>query len=61
MALQLVVAQPFASYSIGDQITDDATVAEILAGTNALRCRRVNPPDPNAPDPLTPPLPSPRG
>lgn len=45
MALQLVVAQPFAAYKRGDVITDADTVAAILASPNAPRCRKVDPPD----------------
>lgn len=46
MAVQLVVFQPFAAYKRGDVITDANTVAAILASPNAVRCRPVDPPEP---------------
>ena len=45
MAIALIVAQPFGTYKIGDEIKDPKVIAEILAGTNAMRCRRVEQPD----------------
>lgn len=50
MALVLVVAQPFASYKRGDQITDPTVIQALLASPNAMRCRKVDQPDPPQPD-----------
>ncbi|MBV8656619.1 MAG: hypothetical protein JO142_02230 [Burkholderiales bacterium] len=44
----LHVVQPFADYAVGDQITDQEKVQEILAGHNVHHVVKVKAPEPEA-------------
>lgn len=49
MAIKLIVNEPFAEYSKGDEITDAATVRAILKGENAAHVVAVQAPEATAP------------
>ena len=39
----LVVVRPFGSYSIGDVVTDETTIAQILSSEHAAHVVRIQP------------------
>lgn len=40
----LVIVRPFGSYSVGDVVSDESTIAKILASEHAGHVVRIKPP-----------------